>query len=70
MAALHGMNGCQLAPVSELCQERNISFPDYSNGPKYVRSDEYSKDGNHMNSRGTDEFTRNLVAALDQSISD
>ena len=60
----YGMDTLQLQPVKEMCRERGIPFIDFSNNPKYVHHDEYFKNGNHMNARGADEFTRDLVANL------
>lgn len=60
----YGMDSLQFEPVKEMCAERNIPFYDYSNNPKYVHQDVYFKDGNHMNSKGADEFTKELVSTL------
>lgn len=60
----YGMDGLQFEPVKEMCVERNIPFYDFSNSPKYVRQDAYFKDGNHMNSKGADEFSKELVNTL------
>ncbi len=46
------------------CQERGIPFLDYSNDPKYVHHDIYFKDGAHLNDRGADEFTRDVITEL------
>ena len=60
----YGMDTLQFEPVKQICQERGIPFIDFSNDPKYVHHDEYFKDGNHMNERGADEFTRDLLRRL------
>ena len=60
----YGMDKKQFAPVIELCKKKGIEFIDFSNNPKYVRNDKYFWDGNHMNSLGADEFTRDLVQEL------
>ena len=60
----YGMDTLQFEPVKQICQERGIPFIDFSNNPKYVHHDEYFKDGNHMNERGADEFTRDLIRCL------
>ena len=60
----YGMDSLQFAPVKQICQERGVPFIDFSNDPKYVHHDEYFRDGNHMNERGADEFTRDLLRYL------
>lgn len=60
----YGMDTLQFEPIKQICQERNVPFIDFSNNPKYVHHDEYFKDGNHMNERGADEFTRDLLRFL------
>lgn len=60
----YGMDSIQFKPVMEVCKDRGIPFIDFSNNPKYVHHDEYFKNGNHMNARGADEFTRDLIANL------
>lgn len=60
----YGMDTLEFQPVKEICRERGIPFIDFSNDPKYVHKDKWFKDGNHMNERGADEFTRDLVKFL------
>lgn len=60
----YGMDSVEFKPIMDICQERGIPFIDFSNDPKFVRQDQYFKDGNHMNARGADEFTRDLVKRL------
>ena len=60
----YGMDTLQFQPVKEMCRERGVPFIGFSNNPKYVHHDEYFKNGSHMNERGADEFTRDLVANL------
>jgi len=57
----YGIPSDQMAPIRELCQQRQIPFFDYSNSPKYVHVNEYFKDGQHLNAKGADEFSRDLV---------
>ena len=64
----YGMDTLQFQPVKEICRERGIPFVDFSNDPKYVHHDEYFKNGNHMNARGADEFTKDLVTVLKNQI--
>jgi hypothetical protein len=60
----YGIDSTEFKPIMDICQERGIPFMDFSNDPKYVRQDLYFKDGNHMNARGADEFTRNLIGYI------
>lgn len=57
----YGMDTLQFAPVKELCQKKGIPFIDFSNNPKYVGNNEFFKNGSHMNEKGADEFTRDLI---------
>ena len=54
----------QLSAIKNICQQRSIPFVDFSNDPKYVHNNEYFKDGSHLNARGADEFTRDLIKVL------
>ena len=60
----YGMDSLRFEPVKSICRERGIPFIDFSNDPKYVHQDEFFKDGNHMNAKGADEFTRDLLRYL------
>lgn len=60
----YGMDSIQFKPIMEVCKERGIPFIDFSNNPKYVHQDVYFKDGNHMNAKGADEFTKDLIGQL------
>lgn len=60
----YGMETAQLQPLIDLCKSYHISFFDYSNNPKYVHNDLYFKDGLHLNARGADEFTQDLIKEL------
>lgn len=60
----YGMDSLRFEPVKKICLKRGIPFIDFSNDPKYVHHDEFFKDGNHMNERGADEFTRDLLRYL------
>ena len=60
----YGMDASLLEPVKRLCAERGIALLDFSNDPKYLHNDDYFVDGAHLNARGADEFTRDLVSML------
>ena len=45
----------------DLCKSYNILLLDYTNDPKYDHNDMYFHDGTHLNARGADEFTRDII---------
>ena len=53
-----------LDTVRQICKKRNIPLWDYSNSPKYKHHNEYFLDGSHLNARGADEFTRDIIHEL------
>ena len=60
----YGMDPKKLDPMKKICKERGVDFIDFSNDSKYVHNDIYFKDGTHLNDRGADEFTRDLIKDL------
>lgn len=60
----YGRDSLELEPIRKICYQRNVPFIDFSNDPKYVHRNEYFADGIHMNSRGADEFTKDLIKHL------
>lgn len=56
--------GAVLDTVRQICKKRSIPFLDYSNSPKYKHHPEYFFDGSHLNARGADEFTRDIIHEL------
>ena len=60
----YGMDTIEIAPIRKICLERNIPLVDFSNNPKYVGNNVYFKDGAHLNARGADEFTKDLIHVL------
>ncbi len=60
----YGMDSLQLTPLREICRQRNIPLIDFSNNPKFVGNNEFFKDGSHLNSRGADEFTKDLIIEM------
>mgnify|MGYP002625715939 FL=1 len=60
----YGINPEHLSAIKDICQQRDIPFVDFSNDPKYVHNNVYFKDGSHLNARGADEFTRDLIREL------
>lgn len=66
----YGMDDDLLAPVSSICQNRNVSFLDFSNSSKYVHNNFYFSDGAHLNAIGADEFSRDLIKELRKEFAD
>lgn len=60
----YGMDSLQLKPIKDICKSSGVKFVDFSNNPKYLHNDFFFKDGNHMNERGANEFTRDLIGEL------
>lgn len=63
----YGMDSLQFKPIKEICKRSGVKFIDFSNNPKYVHNDIFFKDGNHMNERGANEFTRDFIKELRKS---
>lgn len=57
----YGMAETKLNELKKICEKRGIGYFDYSNSPKYVGNRSFFRDGNHMNLRGANEFTKELV---------
>lgn len=62
--AWNGKDMKSLEPAKRLCDKYKISFIDYSNSPKYVHQDKYYTDVVHLNNRGADEFTKDIITIL------
>lgn len=60
----YGMDSLQFKPIKDICKRSGVKFIDFSNNPKYVHNDFFFKDGNHMNERGANEFTRDFIEEL------
>ena len=60
----YGSNPELVDYIKNYCDERNISFYDYSNNPKYVHQAKYFKDGSHLNEFGANEFTKDLMKQI------
>ena len=62
----YGRVDSQFDALKKVCQQHNIAFYNFSNASKYVKNNRYFRDGSHMNARGADEFTRDLVSILNR----
>lgn len=60
----NGADTLQYQPIKDICLKYKIPFLDFSNDPKYVHVNKFFYDGYHLNARGADEFTRDLVVKL------
>lgn len=57
----YGSSDDAYQPIIEICSRRNISFVDFSKDEKYIHKYQYFKDGTHLNDKGADEFTKDLI---------
>lgn len=64
----YGMDENALYPLREICQQKNVVLLEFENNIKYVHNDFYFYDGNHLNSRGADEFSKDLCVILKQRV--
>ena len=56
--------GSLYQPIKNICEKRGVKFVDFSTNEKYTHQNEYFKDGLHLNAKGADEFTKDLVSFL------
>lgn len=54
----------KLEIIKKICKEYDIPFLDFSNDPKYIHNNQYFNDGLHLNAKGADEYTKDLVKRL------
>lgn len=59
-----GQDTIVLDTVKQICKEKNIPLLDYSNSPKYKHRNEYFFDSSHLNTRGANKFTRDIIHEL------
>lgn len=59
-----GMDSKELAPIKELCKNNNVPFFDFSNDKKYKFNNELFMDRAHLNTKGANEFTKDLIIKL------
>ena len=57
----YGLDEGSYKPLVDICNKKEVKFLDFSNAPKYVHNDLFFRDGTHLNARGADEFTRELI---------
>ena len=62
----YGKEDAQFEALGKICEEHNVLFFNYSNNPKYLKNNRFFKDGSHLNARGADEFTNDLIKDLKQ----
>ena len=60
----YGMDSIQFQPIKEICEIHGIPFIDFSNDPKFVHNDDLFIDGSHLNEKGADVFTQELIQLL------
>lgn len=57
----YGMDTKQFESLADLCKLKGIKFLDYSNDPKYVHNNDYFYDPGHLNLKGANQFTKEIV---------
>lgn len=62
----NGIDPERLICIKNYCAQKSIPFIDFSNNPDYKHIDAYFTDGSHMNAKGADKFTRELISYLKQ----
>lgn len=62
----YGLDTTAFEPVKEICKRKSIIFVDFSNNSKYVHNDNYFVNGQHLNEKGADEFSKDIVKVLKQ----
>lgn len=60
----NGMSPSHYKPIQEICHDRGFLFINFANDLKYMHNYAYFKDGGHLNSKGADEFTKDLINRL------
>ena len=63
-----GMNSDVFEPVRRLCDRYDVPFIDYTNNPKYVKNSMYFRDLNHLNTKGAETFTSDLMHDLPENL--
>jgi len=60
----YGSYDLSLDTIKNLARKYHFEFLDFSHDDKYVHHNEFFYDGSHMNARGADEFTKDLIKEL------
>ncbi|WP_373726470.1 hypothetical protein [Bacteroides heparinolyticus] len=60
----NGMDVRAQQPILDLCEKYYLPLYNFANNPKYVRENQYFYDREHLNLRGANEFTKDLIKVL------
>ena len=60
----YGYDSNKLNLIKDICHKNNIPFLDFSNNPKYVHNNSLFKDGSHLNEKGANEYTKDLIIEI------
>jgi hypothetical protein len=60
----YGHHDSGIDPIIELARRNGFLFLDFTDSAKYAHRNEFFYDGSHLNARGADEFTRDLIREL------
>lgn len=59
-----------LAPIEQICHQEGILFLDYSSSTEFFHNKDLYSDGNHLNAKGADRFTRDLMTKIKNKYSE
>ena len=60
----YGIDSESYQPLVDICNEKGVRVLDFANDSKYVHNDIYFKDGKHLNGKGADAFSQELINYL------
>lgn len=60
----YGMNQDELTPLKDLCAKYNVALVNFSDSPSYLHNDKLFYDGAHLNAKGANYFSRDLVKKI------
>ena len=63
-----GLSSESIGAIRRFSKQYNVPFFDFSNDPKYLYHDELFYDYSHLNGRGAEMFTRDVVSCIERLI--
>lgn len=64
----YGMDTNQFLPLVRLCQSKGVPLLDFSNSAKYVHNNKLFYDPGHLNLKGANEFTKDIIQRLPYNV--
>ncbi len=62
----YGQDDAVLDSIKPLCNQEDIILLNYANSPKYNHNNQFFVNGTHLNAKGADEFTRDLILDIEE----